>query len=57
MSRASGELRVRRVACAHDCGLMINPDAVRNQVEGNILQTLSRKLHEETLFDRQRMPT
>ena len=57
MSRASGELRVRRVAYAHDCGLMINPDAVRDQVEGNILQTLSRTLHEETLFDRQRMPT
>jgi nicotinate dehydrogenase subunit B len=31
---------------------MINPDAVRAQVEGNILQTLSRTLHEETTFDR-----
>jgi hypothetical protein len=30
---------------------MINPDAVRNQVEGNILQTLSRTLFEETTFD------
>src|SRR5205085_2949975 len=55
VDRASGELRVTRVACAHDCGLMINPDAVRAQVEGNILQTLSRTLHEETLFDRSRV--
>jgi CO/xanthine dehydrogenase Mo-binding subunit len=51
----SGEIRVRRVACAHDCGLMINPDAVRNQVEGNILQALSRTLFEETTFDRDRV--
>jgi CO/xanthine dehydrogenase Mo-binding subunit len=34
---------------------MINPDAVRNQVEGNILQTLSRTLFEETTFDRARV--
>ena len=34
---------------------MINPDAVRAQVEGNILQTLSRTLHEETTFDRSRV--
>lgn len=34
---------------------MINPDAVRNQVEGNILQTLSRTLFEETKFDRARV--
>jgi nicotinate dehydrogenase subunit B len=52
VDRRSGEVRVLRVACVHDCGLMINPDAVRAQVEGNILQTLSRTLHEETLFDR-----
>jgi CO/xanthine dehydrogenase Mo-binding subunit len=53
--KKSGEIRVKRVACAHDCGLMINPGAVRNQVEGNILQTLSRSLFEETTFDRQRV--
>ena len=52
VDRSSGEIAVRRVCCAHDCGLMINPDAVRAQVEGNILQTLSRTLYEETTFDR-----
>ncbi|MDB5856917.1 MAG: carbon monoxide dehydrogenase, partial [Ramlibacter sp.] len=55
VDRRSGEIRVLRVACVHDCGLMINPDAVRAQVEGNILQTLSRTLHEETRFDRNRV--
>ncbi|MDM0052004.1 molybdopterin cofactor-binding domain-containing protein [Variovorax sp. J22R115] len=55
VDRATGEIAVRRVCCAHDCGLMINPDAVRAQVEGNILQTLSRTLYEETTFDRSRV--
>ncbi|HXQ64992.1 MAG TPA: molybdopterin cofactor-binding domain-containing protein [Alphaproteobacteria bacterium] len=50
-----GEVRVRRVACAHDCGLVINPDALKNQIEGCILQTLSRTLHEEVTFDRARV--
>jgi CO/xanthine dehydrogenase Mo-binding subunit len=53
--RSSGAVRVLRVACAHDCGLMINPDAVRAQVEGCILQTLSRTLYEEVTFDRSRV--
>ena len=55
VERATGTVRVLRVACAHDCGLMINPDAVRAQVEGCILQTLSRTLFEEVTFDRARV--
>ena len=55
VDRASGAIRVRRVACAHDCGLVINPDALRQQIEGCILQTLSRTLHEEVAFDRMRV--
>ena len=31
---STGAVRVLRVTCAHDCGLIINPDAVRAQVEG-----------------------
>ena len=57
VERATGRIRVTRVVCAQDCGLMINPDSVRSQVEGNILQTLSRTLHEETVFDRRRVTT
>ena len=38
VDKTSGAIKVLQIACAHDCGLMINPDAVRNQVEGNILQ-------------------
>jgi CO/xanthine dehydrogenase Mo-binding subunit len=52
---ATGAIEVRRVVCAHDCGLIVNPDALRNQVEGCIVQTLSRTLHEEATFDRGRV--
>jgi CO/xanthine dehydrogenase Mo-binding subunit len=51
VERASGKITVVKIACAHDCGLVINPDGLRNQVEGNILHTLSRTLHEEIGFD------
>ena len=50
VNRTTGTIRVRRVACAHDCGQVINPDAVKAQIEGNILQTLSRTLQEEVEF-------
>ena len=55
VERASGKIRVTRVVCAQDCGLAINPDNVKSQVEGNILQTLSRTLHEDVTFDRERV--
>jgi CO/xanthine dehydrogenase Mo-binding subunit len=48
----TGVIRVLRVACAHDCGQIIAPDGVRAQVEGCILQTISRALFEEVKFDR-----
>jgi len=51
IKRREGAIVVKRIVCAHDCGLVINPDATRQQVEGNILQTLSRTLYEETQFD------
>ena len=52
---ATGRIGVRRVVCAHDCGLIVNTDALKNQVEGCIVQTLSRALHEEVTFDRSRV--
>lgn len=55
VERATGTIKVERVACAHDCGLIVNPDGVRSQVEGCIIQTLSRALHEEVTFDRSRV--
>ena len=48
---ASGKVRVPYVAVAHDCGLIVNPDGVKNQIEGNIVQAISRALIEEVQFD------
>ena len=48
----SGEVRVHRVVCALDCGLVINPDTVRAQMEGGIIFGLTAALKTEiTLKD------
>jgi nicotinate dehydrogenase subunit B len=47
-----GKVRVQRVVIAHDCGLIINPDGLKNQIEGNVIQATSRTLKEEVKFDR-----
>ncbi len=57
VERATGRIRVTRVVCAQDCGLMINPACVQSQLEGNIIQTLSRTLHEEIVYDRDGVTT
>jgi nicotinate dehydrogenase subunit B len=49
---SSGAIRARRFFVTHDCGQIINPDGVRNQIEGCIVQTLSRTLKEELKFNR-----
>lgn len=55
VERETGRVEVRRVTCSHDCGLVVNPDGLRAQIEGCILQTLSRCLLEEVTFDRSRV--
>ena len=51
VNKTTGEVAVKRIVCSHDCGLMINPDGVKNQVEGNIIQGVSRALYEEVTYD------
>jgi nicotinate dehydrogenase subunit B len=53
--RDSGDVRIERAVAAVDCGQIVNPDGVRNQVEGGILQTASWTLFEETRFDQRRI--
>lgn len=43
---SGGEIKVDRVVCAIDCGLPINPDIIRAQVEGGVAFGLSSILHE-----------
>ncbi len=55
VDRSSGGIRVTKFHIAHDCGQIINPDGLKNQLDGNILQTVSRTLKEELKFDRSRV--
>jgi CO/xanthine dehydrogenase Mo-binding subunit len=52
VKRSTGQIRCTRFYLAHDCGQIINPDGLRNQLEGNVIQTVSRTLKEELKFDR-----
>ncbi len=45
------DIRLRRVWCATDAGLVINPDGVINQLEGGIIQSASWVLKEQVRFD------
>jgi nicotinate dehydrogenase subunit B len=51
VNRRTGHVWVKRLVCAHDCGLVINPEALRRTVECGMLHSLSRALHEEVQFD------
>jgi nicotinate dehydrogenase subunit B len=51
VSKSNGNVSVKQITIAHDCGLIVNPDGVKNQVEGNILQGVSRALLEEVAFN------
>lgn len=51
VDRETGTVRVKKVTVAQDCGLVVNPDGTRNQIEGQVVQTISRTLHEEVRFD------
>ncbi len=55
VNRKTGEIRVARICVAHDCGQLINPDGTMNQVEGGVIQTVSRSLMEQVRWDRKKV--
>ena len=50
-----GSLRVHRVVCAIDCGIVINPDTVEAQTQSNIVYGLTAALYGEIAIDRGRV--
>jgi CO/xanthine dehydrogenase Mo-binding subunit len=48
---ASGRVQAKRFVAAEDCGPISNPSGLRNQIEGGILQGMSRALGEEVTWD------
>ncbi|HZM61234.1 MAG TPA: molybdopterin cofactor-binding domain-containing protein [Vicinamibacterales bacterium] len=55
VNRRTGHVWVKRMVCAHDCGLVINPEALRRTLEGGMLHSVSRTLHEEVQFDTEKV--
>lgn len=55
VDRESGQIRLGRAVAADDSGQAVNPDGIKNQVEGAILQAASWTLHEQVAFDRMRI--
>ncbi|MHC5175396.1 xanthine dehydrogenase family protein molybdopterin-binding subunit [Serratia rhizosphaerae] len=51
VSRRTGQVKVKKVFVAHDCGRIVNPAGVRHQVHGNVIQSTSRVLKEFATFD------
>jgi CO/xanthine dehydrogenase Mo-binding subunit len=55
VNRRTGHVWVKRIVCAHDCGLVINPESLRRVLEGGLLHSVSRTLHEEVRFDTEKV--
>lgn len=52
---AEGKVRVTRVVTAYECGAVVNPDTVRNQVEGGTVMALGGALFERAAIDHGRL--
>ena len=55
VNRRTGRVWAKRLVCAHDCGLMINPGSLRHTIECAMLHSLSRAIHEEVQFDTEKV--
>ena len=55
VNRRTGHVWVKRFVCAHDCGLIVNPEALTRALECGTLHSLSRALHEEVRFDTEKV--
>jgi nicotinate dehydrogenase subunit B len=55
VNRDTGRVWVKRMTCAHDCGLAINPTGLKHTVECGMLHALSRALWEEVQFDTEKV--
>jgi nicotinate dehydrogenase subunit B len=50
VNRQTGAIHVRRVYVGFDAGMIVNPDGLRNQIEGGTIMGISRALKEEVTF-------
>jgi len=55
VNRRTGRVWVKRLVCAHDCGLVVNPEALTRTIECAMQHSMSRALHEEVRFDTEKV--
>jgi CO/xanthine dehydrogenase Mo-binding subunit len=55
VNRRTGHVWAKRLVCAHDCGLVVNPQSLTHTIECAMLHSLSRALHEEVQFDTEKV--
>jgi CO/xanthine dehydrogenase Mo-binding subunit len=55
VDRKTGVVKVPKVVIAVDVGQIINPDGVKNQIEGGVVQAISFALKEQVTFDREKI--
>jgi nicotinate dehydrogenase subunit B len=55
VNRQTGHVWAKRLVCAHDCGLVVNPESLRRSVECGTLHGLSRAIHEEVRFNTEKV--
>ena len=55
VNKQTSRIWAKRIVVAHDCGLVINPEALIRVVEAGTLYGLSRALHEEVKFDAEKV--
>jgi CO/xanthine dehydrogenase Mo-binding subunit len=55
VNRETGHVWAKRIVCAHDCGLIVNPEGLRRTLECATLHGLSRAIHEEVQFDTEKI--
>jgi CO/xanthine dehydrogenase Mo-binding subunit len=49
--RSSGAVEISRLVCAHDCGLIVNPETIRHVIDRQLVWGTSRAMCEEVQFD------
>jgi len=51
LTMKNGEPKILKVWCAVDCGILVNPEGARNQIEGGIIDGIGHAMYSEMTFD------
>src|SRR5438105_2155956 len=51
LHRDTGVIEIPRVVVAHDCGLIVNPETIKQVIDRQIIWQTSRTMYEEVQFD------